>query len=286
MAYEAKVIADSISEAGDRLTTLEVTFPRIVLDQMTKHRMLSYNTSSTRAIPVEKMIRRVEEDPFIPIHWGQNQKGMVSDREMAPAEIQESKYSWLLARDLAVGQAKALVAYGAHKQIANHVLNPYAWSTCIVSGTEWSNFFALRTDPAAQPEIRKIAEMMKEVYLASDPNLLMAGEWHLPYLEEDWKDRYSLDVAKMASTARCARVSYLNQDKEINVQSDITLYERLVSGGHLSPLEHVATPVGQEMKLVGPGWNEYFSPMIGNFKGWKQLRKFIPNEDDFGKVSK
>ena len=31
MAYQAKIIADSVSPAGCRLTTMEVTFPRIVL---------------------------------------------------------------------------------------------------------------------------------------------------------------------------------------------------------------------------------------------------------------
>ena len=40
MGYKAKVVADSVSPAGVRLTTLEVTMPRIVLAEFNTHRML------------------------------------------------------------------------------------------------------------------------------------------------------------------------------------------------------------------------------------------------------
>jgi hypothetical protein len=64
MGYSAKVILDSVSPAGVRLTTAEVTFPRIVLAEFNTHRMLSRNSASSRAIPVEKRIAMVEADPF------------------------------------------------------------------------------------------------------------------------------------------------------------------------------------------------------------------------------
>jgi hypothetical protein len=65
----AKIVADSLSIHGDRLTTLLITFPRFILAEVNTHRMLSKNTSSSRAIPFEKMIQSVEKDPFIPIAW-------------------------------------------------------------------------------------------------------------------------------------------------------------------------------------------------------------------------
>ena len=66
---EAKIIADSINPQGDRLTSILVTFPRIILAEVNTHRMLSKNTSSSRAIPFKKMVESVQNNPFIPIAW-------------------------------------------------------------------------------------------------------------------------------------------------------------------------------------------------------------------------
>ena len=43
MGFEAKVLADSVSPAGHRLTTLEATFPRFVLAEFNTHRVFSRN---------------------------------------------------------------------------------------------------------------------------------------------------------------------------------------------------------------------------------------------------
>ncbi len=66
---KAEVVADSLSPQRDRLTSLLVTFPRIILAEVNTHRMLSKNTSSSRAIPFNKMVEVVQNDPFIPIAW-------------------------------------------------------------------------------------------------------------------------------------------------------------------------------------------------------------------------
>ena len=65
----AKIVADSVSPQGDRLISVLCTFPRIILSEVTTHRMLSKNTSSSRAIPFNKMLEAVETNPFIPIAW-------------------------------------------------------------------------------------------------------------------------------------------------------------------------------------------------------------------------
>ena len=65
----AKIVADSVSPQGDRLTSLLITFPRILLSEINTHRMLSKNTSSSRAIPFKKMVEAIESNPFIPIAW-------------------------------------------------------------------------------------------------------------------------------------------------------------------------------------------------------------------------
>ena len=162
MAYDAKIVADSVSEVGDRLTTMEVTFPRMVLAEFNTHRVFSRNSASSRAIPVEKQLQRIMDDPFIPVWWGRKQSGMQADHELEGDGLVQAKAEWLAARDSAVGHVQRLLELGLHKQITNRLLEPFMWHTVIVTATEWSNFFALRANPMAQPEIRVIAEMMRD----------------------------------------------------------------------------------------------------------------------------
>lgn len=276
MAYNAAVIADSVSEAGDRLTTMEVTFPRIVLAEFNTHRMFSRNSASSRAIPVDKQLERITNDPFIPEYWGVNQAGMQAKKQLEGDERDDAIAVWLEARDSAVQSAKRLSSRGIHKQLTNRLLEPFMWHTVIVTATEWGNFYALRANPDAQPEIRIIAEMMREVHLASTPRLIKDNEWHLPLIQPDEYDgvfEHTVE-ARQISAARCARTSYLTHHGERDHSKDLELYERLVSPGHMSPLEHPATPL------------KTGSQFSGNFRGWMQLRKFTPYEDDFSKVLK
>jgi thymidylate synthase ThyX len=139
------------------------------------------------------------------------------------------------------------------------------WHTVITSATEWQNFFNLRTHKDAQPEIQKIAVMMKTSYDESIPKALLPGEWHLPLI--DWDDVVELDQDTIPeiSAGKCARVSYLTHDGKRDPAADLELCRRLVDSGHMSPMEHAAMALGN-------------SDSCGNFTGFKQYRKFIPNE--------
>src|ERR1700752_2852978 len=77
--FSVKILADSISRAN-RLTTFELTFPRFILAEVNTHRMLSRNSASSRAIPTEKIIDRLIEEPFIPT-FNERAKGMGVGRE-------------------------------------------------------------------------------------------------------------------------------------------------------------------------------------------------------------
>ena len=66
---EAKIVADSINKQGDRITTFLLTYPRFIHSELMTHRMFSRNSASSRAIPFEKMVKDVLENPFIPIAW-------------------------------------------------------------------------------------------------------------------------------------------------------------------------------------------------------------------------
>ncbi|OYW85209.1 hypothetical protein B7Z17_02715, partial [Candidatus Saccharibacteria bacterium 32-49-10] len=297
-----KIVADSVSEIGDRLTTMEVTFPRMVLAEFNTHRAFSRNSASSRAIPVEKQLQRIMDDPFVPVWWGRKQSGMQADYELEGHDREQAEAEWLAARNSAVSHVQRLLELGLHKQITNRLLEPFMWHTVIVTATEWSNFFALRANPMAQPEIRVIAEMMRDLYAESKPMLVKYGEWHLPLIQPEERDgefEFSENARKI-SAARCARVSYLTHDGKRDLEADLKLYDRLASAGHMSPFEHVATPFEQPyiyrrenvMAEYGDGYMESSEQVkyllahdSGNFRGWKQLRKFLPNESDFSKVN-
>lgn len=140
---KAEIVADSLSPQGDRLTSLLITFPRMILAEINTHRMLSKNTSSSRAIPFKKMVETVQENPFIPIAWQKVHKGMQGS-EYLTGNLTE--YNWLKARDKAVEQAKILHGLDVTKQLCNRLLEPFMWTTMLITGSKegWDNFFELR----------------------------------------------------------------------------------------------------------------------------------------------
>jgi len=270
MSTSAKIILDSISPHGDRLTTMEVTFHRFVLAEFNTHRMFSRNSASSRAIPVYKMVERAEETPAFPLVWASEQKGMQGGEELRGDDLDLAQDLFNRVHDNTILLVKQYLAWvhandenpQLHKSLLNRLLEPFLWHTVIVSSTEWDNFFHQRCSPLAQPEIKAAAELMREAYEASTPHLLNHGQWHTPYIDEH--DHALTDQQKQfVSAARCARVSYLTHDGVRDPSHDLELFHRLISArpGHWSPLEHVAIPAD------GGRWKAK-----GNFKGWAQLR--------------
>lgn len=274
MPYEVKVLADSISPSGDRLWSAACTYPRMVHAELLTHRTHSRNAASSRAIPVKKLLSQVHSDPVWPVWWGKNQSGMQAREELTGLRLLGAKASWVFGREMAWLAATLMSKAGAHKQLPNRLIEPYSYITTILSGTQWSNFWALRTHEDAQPELRKIAVMMKEAYDASTPTLLDYGQWHLPLILPEERDLPIEQLIKI-STGRCARVSYLTHDGRRDISADITLYERLLGGGHMSPTEHVARPMTPQELAAGRN---------SNFVGWWQHRKDIPGEADYAQL--
>jgi thymidylate synthase ThyX len=272
MGFEVKVLADSLSaSSSSRLTTLMMTYPRIIHSEHLRHRMFSFNAASSRAIPVEKFIKQVEEDPFVPIHWGAAQKGMQAYEVLDWEAAKRCECEWLLARRGAVRTVRDMLACGLHKQIANRLLEPWMWTTVICTGTDgaWNNFFALRCHPEAEPHIQKLAYMTRDVMRASWPKILEVGDWHLPLTGFPGDEALSKDDLIKVSAGRCARVSYLTAEGTRDVSQDIALHDRLVSSKHFSPTEHQAM-CGVEDSFFSNG---------GNFgQGWIQYRKTLQGE--------
>lgn len=143
----AKIIADSIESIGNnRLTALEVVMPRYILAELNTHRMLSKNSASSRAIPFKKMVKSIQENPFIPIAWQKDHKGMQGIEYLTSQEdIDYAIYNWKEAGIQAIKFAKSLNSR-VTKQLCNRLLEPFMWHTVLISGTDegWENFFSLR----------------------------------------------------------------------------------------------------------------------------------------------
>lgn len=282
MATEAKIICDSINPDGQRLTTFVLKYQRMIHSELMTHRMLSRNASSSRAIPVKKIIQAVIDDPAMPVHWGSEKAGMQSGGEV---EHKDSAIDvWLHARDRAVESARALVEYGVHKSLVNRILEPWHHIVVVCSATEWANFFTLRAHKDAQPEFQHLAEMMATEYRKNKPAQLGWNEWHLPFITDAEKIQYPTEYSSVlvkCSTARCARVSYLTHDGQTpSIEKDIELHDRLVVSkpAHASPSEHAAHAYCTIYDKTDP--EDQRGPRdLGNFKGWLQYRKLLTGEN-------
>jgi thymidylate synthase ThyX len=171
---QAKKVADSLNIFGHRITSLVVTMPRYILAEFNTHRMFTRNSASSRAIPFKKMVKMVEENPFIPYGWQEDHSGMQGTEYLddKPAsylteglDYSEIFRSDILAKDILEGIwaknskfsrpngtaayqmieiATELNKYKVTKQLANRLLEPFMWHTALVTSTEWKNFFDLR----------------------------------------------------------------------------------------------------------------------------------------------
>lgn len=328
MSISVKIVADSVSHQGIRLTTYELEYPRYIHAEVKTHRMfrfgtgtitlhedtalmddpmLSRNAQSSRAVPVTKSL----ELPYVvPIVWGKNKAGMSSAEELEGTDRQLCEYYWYAlvrySKDFSDRMSKA----GLHKQWANRPLEWHSNIKVIVTATEWDNFFWLRDDPdAAQPEIVDLARKMQEAMNQSVPSLLEPGQWHLPYVET-YRPDYNLDelryfvvtkeattpdgdrevqyvdleTAKKISASCCASVSYRKIDTSI--EKALSIYDKLFSGPkpHLSPVEHLATPMSHPSDGYDEGAThvsvEDGSVWSNNLRGWVQYRKLL--EKEFG----
>lgn len=143
---EAKIIADSIGPNKQRITSMILTYPRFIHSEVMTHRMFSRNSASSRAIPFEKMVKMVEEDPFIPIAWQKDHKGMQGTEYLTDImDIERAEHRWRMSIANNIDQAKVLNdGIGVTKQLCNRLLEPFMWHTVLVTATEWDNFFKLR----------------------------------------------------------------------------------------------------------------------------------------------
>lgn len=292
----ARIVADSSNKNGNRITTFELEYHRFIHSEVMTHRLFSRNAMSSRAVPISKMIEQVRNNPATPIHWGKNQAGMQADNMLMDESLENAKRQWRQSAIYAASQAEVMSNIGAHKQIVNRLLEPFQMMKTVLTATEFDNFFWLRCDPDAQPEIQELANCMFEAMKQSQPEVLESGQWHTPYVEHVFKggkfESYCLtdeddniikllteEEAKAISASCCAQVSYRTLNNTYEKAMDI--YDKLASGRkvHASPFEHISTPMSDSPSHEGgvthkDNVGNYWS---GNFKSWIQLRQTLDN---------
>lgn len=303
----AEIIADSINQQGDRVTTMLLTFPRFILAELNTHRLFSKNSASSRAIPFKTMVKSVEEDPFVPIAWMKDHKGMQGieyftiedDKQLLTSgkyysAIDKLEERWLTARDKAVQFATDLNTIGLTKQLCNRLLEPFMWHTVLLTSTEFDNFYDLRLSENVEIHMRKLAQEMKFAMNYSLPKELKSEEWHIPFgdkidlqdwynnnkkhtsafwneLEEYEQDCWNIKIA----TARAARLSYMTFDGNIDYKKDLQLYNQLLESKHLSPFEHCCRALTNDEynsfvkgKIYREPENMDYIEIPENIKGW------------------
>lgn len=273
----AKMIEDSVGPSNVRLATMQLVYQRFVHAEFMTHRVFSRNASSSRAIPVAKMIEQVRNNPAMPVHWGKNQPGMQAREEVQ--HVGAAKDLWMKAAQNAADIAEEMEKIGLHKQVANRILEPFQFIHVVLTSTEWENFFALRDHPDADPNIQALAVQMAEAMAGSTPKWLDFDQWHLPYVTAEEREMHSVVPAYLCklSAARCARVSYLTHDGNVpDPEKDLDLFNRLVGSEpiHASPTEHQGTP----LLAIGAKHD-----LCGNFKHWIQHRKLIELDMNYKK---
>lgn len=301
-----KVICDSISEQGIRITTLECEYPRFIHCEMMTHRTLSKNSSSSRAIPIQKMIEQIQSNMAVPLYWGKAKSGMQADGEIIHDRCVISQMFWESSFKEQKCFVNRLSNLGLHKQIPNRLTEPFQMMKVVITATDWDNFFNLRLHPSAQPEILMLAYKMYKAMEESKPVELKVGEWHLPYVVttrdnvgelmyvDSYKEtkyvEYSLEQAIKISAASCASVSYRTEGMTLEKADKI--FDMLINAEvvHSSPFEHIATPIQDSNydygvnELYPETWEVGVTSMnkqgelcSGNLKGWIQYRHLLPS---------
>ena len=304
-SIKATVICDSISEQGVRLTTFEIEYPRIVMSEFNTMRAISKNSSSSRAIPVSKMLEHTKSINLKPIYFGSKKSGMQAGDELVGEDLQYAKSTWESALHSMVHSAKILDGCGVAKEVCNRLVEPFQLVKVVCTATDWDNFFNLRLHPDADPNICMLAYKMYQAMEESKPYELKEGEYHLPYVNVGWNGKgemcyfdedfnsVELEQAIRLSAASCASVSYRTEGMTLEKADKI--FDMLIKAEvvHSSPLEHCATPVKPKFNELGKvrvncsepqSWQQGVTHMnkqgelcSGNLRGWVQYRHLLPN---------
>lgn len=232
---------------------------------------------NSRAIPFDKIMKVIEEDPFYPIAYQKHHKGMQGKEYFTDeSDIANCEYMWSCAIESALAVAEDMYKNGLTKQLINRIVEPYTWVTQLCTGTRESfeNLFRLRcpiypggckswkelcdldsnyTMEASTLEKLKVnkgqaeihfmdlAEKMYDALNESEPIELKSGEWHIPFSNEPcFTPEMSLMDKIILSCAMIARTSYtkIGDSQNISLETARNIFERCKKERHDSIFEH------------------------------------------------
>jgi hypothetical protein len=291
-----KVLAATYNPVSNtRMISFLVEFPTALLAELRTHRVIddldsepiyAYNAkvlddfnlsaNSARAIPVNKYIEKIENNPHEWI-WTSKKAGM-SGGEVTDNQVEIFNKIQKEKLEFNIQKTNELIEAGCHKQQANRGLSEFAYTTCIISGTEWDNFFVLRcpkyeyegivynsmkelykqypnnltfdeitNQSSAQPEFQVIAELLYDLYKETEWSM---DVYHIPFkskIEELYgsellkytsNDKDYLDKLMLVSASMCAKLSYNTQDAEDNLDKHLERVNMLIEHKHWEPFSH------------------------------------------------
>ena len=286
MKNKVYIVGHSLSTQGDELITVLATYPRIIHAEMLTHRMFSRNASSSRAVPVQKMIEAVKNNTFCPFEFQKAHKGMQGSEYFTDEDKEDCIKLWLESAELALQQAEKMKEKGITKQIINRILEPYQYYTVLITGSRegWQNFFELRcgnydgfksrkeaskeflekgnintstwseldwlhlNKGQAEIHIIDLAEKIYDAVNESTPKQLQAGEWHIPMISDSESLKLSTNDQIKLSVGRAANTSYtvVGDGKELTLEHAIKIHDKCVELVHSSVFEHCARAMSDE----------------------------------------
>ena len=315
---KAEIVAHSLSQQGEELISVLCTFPRIILAEVNTHRMLSKNTSSSRAIPFEKMVEAVQNNPFIPIAWQKDHKGMQGSKYITEdVYIKEAIANWLASRDNAIKQAEYLnKTCQVTKQLCNRLLEPFMWTTMLITGSRegWDNFFELRCGnydgfksrkEAAKEFLEKgnintfnwseldwlnankgqaeihmmdLAEKIYDAMNESTPKQLKADQWHIPMISDLESLKLSTDDQIKLSVGRAANTSYT----VVGDGKKLTLEQAVRIHDKCKELNHSSVFEHCARAMSNDEYETYIKGKCNYYQMTINLRPLLPDDENYG----
>lgn len=277
-----QLLNKAINPAGDTIGTFLLhDFPKSFLSEIGRHRLFSFSWESSRARPFKSVLTQIENDPYIP-PWTLNQPGM-SGIDLTDTLLKdEATRQWLELRDEVIRRTQIMSdTLNIHKQDINRALEPWLRVSGLVTATDFTNFFQLRTKPDVQPAFREFATAMEELFNSVEPITLNWGEWYKPWQNEP----------VVTNTSKAAATSYAAHQKDKPFEKHLELFDDLSRKKHFSPFEHSALAVHPGFQIEDHYVFDHFKPIqsvsklclvrslktigTGNFTGFLQLRKIL-----------
>lgn len=232
------VAADSISQAGDRVTTMAIELPWSHLYEFRSLLIERQHMTPCLISPVEELRRLMTEDPFIP-------SSIIS---------QEATTIWLGMRNIVLNRSRELARCGIPAQDYRGSLIPFLRRTVVLTAGEWWNFKAPVVS-SVSPEVRAILDAVLGALHTSTPRLVRNGESHLPFILDTERDgKFELtEEARRVAVIRCSRGSHLNHG-ECHPWADAMIFDTArttsrfdeVPYGVVDFMRHVVAPFTKE----------------------------------------